>query len=103
MLVRLAACLLSGIFVGLASAADPPPAEKLPTPKEVQVVPSPYPPAGYRQNRYDVWQYYGVDRTGHFRPLVIYSPYGAYYAIDGTPYPWISNHPRDIMRVKISE
>ena len=39
-----------------------------------------------RQNPYDVWLYYGVDRQGKFRPRVVYSPYGPYYLYNGEPY-----------------
>ena len=38
-----------------------------------------------------------VDRTGHFRPRVIYAPSGAYYLYNGAPYPWVTTHERDIM------
>ena len=41
-----------------------------------------------RVSRYEVWQNYGVDHYGRFRPLVIYSPYGPYYRYNGEPYPW---------------
>jgi hypothetical protein len=45
----------------------------------------------------EVWQYYGVDSTGRFRPRVIYSPGGAFYAINGQPYPWTTNRPHIYM------
>jgi len=48
-------------------------------------------------SRYDVWQYYGVDRFGRFRPRVIYSPYGSYYLYNGEPYPWTTTHALDFM------
>jgi hypothetical protein len=51
----------------------------------------------FRTSRYDVWQYYAVDRFGHFRPRVIYSPYGSFYLYNGEPYPWVSNHPLEFM------
>lgn len=41
----------------------------------------------------DVWQFYGVDGTGRFRPRVIHSPYGAYYATNGADYPWTTTRP----------
>jgi hypothetical protein len=50
-----------------------------------------------RTNRYDVWQFYGVNRFGQFRPRVIYSPYGSYYLYSGEPFPWVSNHPLEFM------
>ncbi len=45
---------------------------------------APLPEVGRR----DVWQLFGVDGSGRFRPRVIYSPYGAYYYYNGAPYPW---------------
>ena len=48
-------------------------------------------------SRYDVWQYYGVDRYGRFRARVIYSPYGSYYLYNGEPYPWTTTHQLDFM------
>lgn len=55
-----------------------------------------------RINRYDIWQYYAVGHQGKFRPRVIYSGYGSYYADDGRPYPWISDHPLDFMPYAVS-
>jgi hypothetical protein len=51
----------------------------------------------YRRSAYEVWQSYGVDRRGFFRPLVVYSPYGSYYRYNGAPYPWTTTHQRDFM------
>src|SRR5438105_7943641 len=51
----------------------------------------------FRTSRYDVWQYYGVDYQGRFRPRVIYSPSGSYYLYNGEPYPWVTTHDRDVM------
>jgi hypothetical protein len=48
-------------------------------------------------SRYEVWQNYGVDRFGRFRPRVIYSPYGSFYARDGKPFPWVTTHPLEMM------
>ena len=72
--------------------------EPLPAPRGYPVS-SPYSPAMpyYRRSAYAVWQYYGVDRTGHFRPLVVYSPYGAYYRYNGAPFPWTTTHPLEWM------
>jgi hypothetical protein len=71
--------------------------EQLPTPRTAAPEPAPVvlPPAYFRRSHYDVWQNYSVDRTGHFRPRVNYSPYGSYYRYNGQPYPWISTHSRD--------
>lgn len=41
----------------------------------------------------EVWQYYGVDSTGRFRPLVVNSPLGAYYLYNGQPFPWTTTRP----------
>lgn len=100
-----AALLGSCVVVpGARAGAEPPRQEWLPPPR---VVVSPYPPlatssARYspptpyypypRVSRYEVWQNYGVDRSGRFRPLVIFSPYGSYYRDNHEPFPWISTH-----------
>lgn len=104
-MIRSRASLLAGVVVllsqGVASAQ--PPDEALPPPREAlrefPVLPmpsSPY-PTYERTSRYDVWQNYGVDRHGFFRPRVIYSPAGAYYRYDGQPYPWAITHSLDFM------
>jgi hypothetical protein len=54
-------------------------------------------PAYFRQSRMDVWQNYAVDRTGHWRPRVIYSPSGAYYRYNGQPFPWAEVHGLEFM------
>ena len=77
--------------------------EPLPAPKETgpRVAPGSLPPfpAYYRRSRYDVWQYYAVDRTGHFRARVIYAPYGvAYYLENGQPFPWAETHSLEWMQ-----
>jgi hypothetical protein len=80
-------------------AADPPAVETLPAPRAA-VAPAGVPyfvPAFQRTNRYEVWQYYAPDRAGRWRPVVVYSPYGAYYPIDGRPYPWATMNPQDWM------
>jgi hypothetical protein len=87
--------------------ADPAKAEPLPPPRVVQpdpvpqlVVPFPPPHPVYhfpQVSRYEVWQNYGVDRRGYFRPLVIYSPSGPYYRYNHAPYPWASTHEFEFM------
>jgi hypothetical protein len=88
-----------------AAAQDPRP-EVLPTPEglvpadgmpPLLLPPGPPLPAYQRTSRMAVWQYYAVDRFHHFRPVVVYGPQGAYYAYDGKPYPWVTNHFRDFM------
>src|SRR5436309_1415776 len=71
--------------------------ELLPPP---QMVPQPgnllfpyVPPQFPRWGTREVWQFYGVDGAGRFRPRVILSPYGAYYAVDGAPFPWTTSRP----------
>jgi hypothetical protein len=62
-----------------------PPPEMAPAPKVIHYA---YP----RVSRYDIWQYYGVGQYGRFRPLVINSPYGAYYLYNHEPFPWLATH-----------
>jgi hypothetical protein len=54
------------------------------------------PPSFYRPSRWDVWQYYGVDRTGHWRPRVILGP-EPFYLYNGAPYHTFQVRPRDYM------
>jgi hypothetical protein len=90
-----AALLLLGLaFAGTAEAADPPKEGTLPAPKPLPEIP------GYGQlriNRYAVWQYYDVDRFGRFRPVVVNSPYGAYYLFNGERFPWATVHYLEVM------
>lgn len=94
----LAAVLLSGL--GQAPEADKeqplPPPRLLPRQQPESVV-VPVHPAYRRTSRYAIWEYYGVDRSGNFRPQVIWGPSGAYYLIDGQPYFWPLNHPLEYM------
>jgi hypothetical protein len=81
---------------------NPPRAERLPFPAEAAPDQAPgrvfhAPPVFYRPSRYAVWQFYGVDRAGYFRPLVVDGPYGAYYLYNGMAYPWTSTHSRDFI------
>jgi hypothetical protein len=78
---------------GVAWSAEPGgtvlPAPRV-VPGEVVVVPS----VEYvRPNPYDVWQNYGVNRFGQFRPLVAPSPDGLRYVYNGVRYPWWQNYP----------
>jgi hypothetical protein len=52
-------------------------------------------------DRYAVWQAYGVDRFGQFRPLVVNTPWGAYYYANGMCFPWPSIYPQEFMRVRV--
>ena len=51
----------------------------------------------YRVSAYAVWDYYAVDRRGSFRPRIIDTPYGAFRAFDGKPYPWVTTNARYLM------
>jgi hypothetical protein len=95
-------CALFLATVTPLRADEPTEPEMLPPPRESEprkVLPErPYwPPPYFRTSRYEVWQYYGVDRLGRFRPRVVYSPYGSYYLYNGQPYPWMTTHARDFM------
>jgi hypothetical protein len=91
--------VMIGVFVLLALADVARADDPLPAPRVVETQPSYIVgPSFYaRRSAYDVWQYYGVDRRGFFRPLVVYSPYGAYYLYDGAPFPWTTTHQREFM------
>jgi len=93
--------------IARASLNEPP--EPLPPPKRAEPLTPPriledpvlpyagLDPAYFRQSRMDVWQNYAVDRTGHWRPRVIYSPSGAYYRYNGQPFPWAEVHGLEFM------
>jgi len=78
------------VLWGAAARADEPvlpPPRAVPT--EIRL------PISYiRPNPYDVWQYYDVDRTGRFRPVVAPSYGGVRYLATGEPYPFWQNHPQ---------
>lgn len=77
-------------LAGAALAAEPEAEDKLPTPRIIIEPPAPpLPnPMYYRHSVYDVWQLYAPDRAGYFKPRVIYSPHGPYWAYNGAPYPY---------------
>jgi hypothetical protein len=92
-----------GILILAVPAAAQPPAETLPPPRPVGPPALPAPPPVPvemmlfpRHDRYAVWQNYAIDRTGHWRPRVIYSADGAYYYVNGAPYPWMTTHPETV-------
>jgi hypothetical protein len=89
--------VIAGGLVLLGSAAwGAPPDEPLPPPRFVVPGPVVPPPSVsfIRPNPYDVWQLYGVDRSGFFRPRVVPTPYGFRYLANGAPYPWWQNYPQ---------
>lgn len=93
-LVRRGALACAFLLLGGVTVA----AEPLPRPAAPEIyLATPAYPVYYRRSAYDVWQYYGVDRQGGFRPRVVYSPYGPYYLSNGAPYPWTITHQRDFM------
>ncbi len=89
-----------------ARGADDPELTPLPAPTPAPALPpvvmgpgGPFVPLGfYRPSRWDVWQYYAVDRTGHFRPRVALTPEGStYYLYNGKPYNLLPVQPRWMM------
>src|SRR5579862_246683 len=86
-------CTALLLILSTSVIADEPQPEALPVPRTaapVIVLPpgAPEPLPYMRQDRYAIWQYYGVDRQGTWRPRVIYAPYGSYYLYNGQPYLW---------------
>jgi hypothetical protein len=92
---RMTISLLALLLVGSVVQAD----DTLPPPRVIETAAGPVLGGQpyYRRSAYDVWQFYGVDRRGFFRPLVVYSPYGSYYRYDGAPFPWTTTHQREFM------
>jgi hypothetical protein len=83
-----------------ASKADEPlppprvmPGAGVPLPPPAYVLHAPY----YRTSAYEVWQYYGVNRAGQWRPRVLYLPHTAFYLQTGQPYPWAVTHNTEFM------
>lgn len=93
-------------FAGAVAAQDQPKAkpEILPPPRPVTgaVVPTPVLPY-YLPNSLpkpgtrEIWQFYGVDQTGQWRPRVILSPLGAYYLYNGEPFYFTTTRPEIFM------
>ncbi len=97
-----AALLLVGSVPGFLPAGEPEgrrDLDVLPAPTTFVDGPvvMPFPPSRPRPGTREVWQYFGVDRTGSFRPRVILAPAGAYYYANGQPFPWVSNNSRSFM------
>jgi hypothetical protein len=91
-----AAFALLLLCAGLTRADDP---ELIPfKPVTPQLAPQPVPIESMsfmRQSMYDRWQYYSVDRTGHFRPRVVLNFPEPFYLVNGRPYPLMSVRPND--------
>jgi hypothetical protein len=83
------AVLTISLSASLSAADEPLPAPTPLPPQPPYIIVQPL----MRTSRYAVWQNYGVDRQGIFRPRVLYTPDGAFYTIDGRPYPWLTTHP----------
>jgi hypothetical protein len=99
---RLPAFGVLAVALGLSAAAraddvlPPPrvmPGAAVPLPPPVALAPPPY----YRRSAYEVWQYYGVNRAGQWRPRVLYLPHTAFYLETGWPYPWAPTHNTEFM------
>lgn len=75
----------------------PPTWEISPRPVTTEIIPYYIPNSLPMPGTREVWQYYGVDSTGRFRPLVVNSPLGAYYLYNGQPYPWTTTRPGFVM------
>jgi hypothetical protein len=74
-----------------------PPADPLPAPRPVMVVPAGPPPVAFSQpNPYDIWQAYAPDRQGYFRPRVVLTPAGPFRVADGAFYPYMVIRPNDV-------
>jgi hypothetical protein len=81
--------VLAFVLLQPCRALGDPPVEVVPPPRPLPPVPAYQPPVYPEHGQRSIWQLYGVDRTGRFRPLVVQTPYGAYYRYNGAPYPWI--------------
>jgi hypothetical protein len=103
----LALFALTTVLVSASVADDGKGPEQLPPPRqlpaEAAVLPLELPlnTMFMRDNRWDVWQFYGVDRSGYFRPRVVYSPYGSYYVFNGRPYPFDQLFPREWLMTQV--
>jgi hypothetical protein len=72
---------------GVAQQLPPP----TPLPPESTAPPLVFVPQG--RSAYEHWQYRAVNRFGQSSIRIIYTPYGAYRAADGAPYPWLATDP----------
>jgi hypothetical protein len=71
-------------------------AQQLPPPTPLPLEPSSPLVVYIPQSRsaYEHWQYRSVNRFGQQSTRIIYTPYGAFRAVDGAPYPWLETDPR---------
>jgi hypothetical protein len=91
--------VFGGFFLGVQGVLGAEPIQQMPLPRPRIVITTRdiiANPQNYhfprRVSFYDVWQNYGVDQYGKWRPLVIASPYGAYYRANLEPFPWVETH-----------
>ena len=98
------AMLMTVLSVCAATGAEPIAAPRDLPPPVAEPLPELPPPPPYlggapiiRIDRYAIWQNYAVDHQGYFRPRVVATPYGAYYFVNGQPYPWLYVHPLNVM------
>jgi hypothetical protein len=96
----LAVGVLAALGLSATAKADDPlppprvmPGAGAPLPPVYRLPPPPY----YRTSAYEVWQYYGVNRAGQWRPRVMYLPHTAFYLQTGQPYPWAVTHTTEFM------
>lgn len=83
------ACLLVAGWTSLARADEPAPKTN-PMPREVGPATTiTISPARMYFGTRQIWEYYGVDSAGRFRPLVVRSPFStSYYLHNGLEYSW---------------
>jgi len=83
------ACLLVAGWTNLAHSDEPAPKTE-PMPRDdgpATIITISRPPIYFGTRR--IWEYYGVDSAGRFRPLVVRSPFStSYYLHNGLEYPW---------------
>jgi hypothetical protein len=102
MMVRLfaMACALTTSTV-FAQGDEPMPK---PAPFPIEIVPrtttvTVQPGGPFRWGTREVWQYYGVDSMGRWRPLVVREPFSTsyFYLYNGQQYYWPTTRPLDFM------
>jgi len=96
--------LILGLGTGWATGQEvlPPPKESVPqpapSPPPIMVMPhQPTIPIGlgfYRRSAYEHWQYMSTTPDGRWRPRVLTTPVGPYWAYDGRYYPYYGSDPR---------
>ncbi len=68
-----------------------------PTPVTPLVLPYYLPSSLPHPGSREIWQYYGVDQTGRWRPRVILAPGDSYYLYNGQPFGQTTVQPRLFM------